>query len=87
MARRGLTEEQRQQASAQGAWRAIARGERPVFRLGQDHAGRWVLLWTPWIVLTSSDRRAALEEARRAVAFWLEVDPDTFDVEVEEPRA
>jgi hypothetical protein len=32
--------------------------------------------------ITASDRRAALDGTRTAVAEWLEVEPDAFDVEV-----
>jgi hypothetical protein len=35
----------------------------------------------PWLSVTALGRREALDEARAAIAEWLEVEPDAFDVE------
>jgi len=35
----------------------------------------------PWVSVTATGRREALDEARAAIAAWLEVEPDTLDVE------
>jgi hypothetical protein len=33
-----------------------------------------------WLTLTATSRMEALEAARAAIAVWLEVSPDAFDV-------
>ena len=35
----------------------------------------------PWVSVTATGRREALDEARAAVAEWVEVQPDAFEVE------
>jgi hypothetical protein len=35
----------------------------------------------PWVPVTATGRREALDEARAAIAEWLGVPPDGFDVE------
>jgi hypothetical protein len=35
----------------------------------------------PWVPVTATGRREALEEARAAIAEWLDVSAESFDVE------
>src|SRR6185503_15748906 len=49
-------------------------------RTAQD--GRWYVDGCPWLSMDANDRRSALE-ATRAVAEWLGVEPDTFDIEAD----
>ena len=35
----------------------------------------------PWLSVTATGRREALDEAREVIAEWLDVPPDAFDVE------
>jgi hypothetical protein len=39
--------------------------------------GAW---WCPWLALTATDRREAVDAARIAVAAWLEVDAKAVEV-------
>ncbi len=82
MTRRGVSIEQQKAAAYQGGLRAIHQGERPVYRVRQAVDGRWYVLGYPWLSLDAKDRRSALEGTRSAVAEWLGVDPDAFDVEL-----
>ena len=59
---------------------AIARVERPMYRTTGATDGRWYVLGYPWLPIDANDRRSALEGTRAAVAEWLGVDPDAFDV-------
>lgn len=61
--------------------RTIARGERPVYRAMQAQDGRWEVLGCPWLSIDSKDRRSAVDATRAAVAEWLGVGRDAFDVE------
>jgi hypothetical protein len=61
---------------------ARARGERPLYRVSAAPDGSWRVEWTPWVTLVATGRRAALEEARAAIAEWLDVPPIAFDVEI-----
>ena len=67
-------------AARQAAIRTIARGERPVYRAMQAKDGRWYILGYAWLSIDANDRRSAVEATRAAVAEWLGVEPDTFDV-------
>jgi len=58
----------------------VARGGRPTYRVGIAHDGRWQVDAMPWLPLTAASRREALDATRVAIARWLEVEPDTFDV-------
>ena len=64
----------------------IARGERPMYRL-RPQDGRWTVDALPWVTLTATGRREVLEAARAAIAEWLEVPPDAFDLEALSTRA
>lgn len=43
--------------------------------------GHWYVLGYPWLAIDANDRRSAMEATRAAVAEWLEVERDAFDVE------
>jgi hypothetical protein len=43
--------------------------------------GRWEVLGYPWLSIDANDRRSAVEPTRAAVAEWLGIDPEAFDVE------
>lgn len=58
----------------------IARGDRPAYRLTTAADGRWRVDALPWLSVTATGRREALDEARAAIAEWLDVPPDAFDV-------
>jgi hypothetical protein len=68
-------------AARQGGIRAIRTGERPVYRVLSAVDGRWYVLGYPWLFIDADGRRAAIEATRTAVAEWLDVDRDAFDVE------
>jgi hypothetical protein len=66
----------------------IARGERPLFRPRTEPDGKFILIRIPELdlvteVLTRADVAAM---ARGAIAVWLDVPGDSFDVEVEQRR-
>ena len=71
---------------AQAAWpaarRMIARKDRPCYRVAETGDGVTVhIIELPWIAPIASSRRSAIDRAREAIAAWLDVQPDTFDVE------
>lgn len=49
----------------------IARGDRPAYRLTAAEDGRWRVDTLPWMPVTATGRREALDEARAAIAEWL----------------
>ena len=61
----------------------ISRGDRPGYRLMPAQDGRWYVDALPWLSVTVARRPEALDEARAAVAAWLDVDPDSFELEVD----
>ena len=71
---------------AQQAWtasrRMIARGERPGYRIAETGDGATIhVVELPWLGRLAADRAAAVRRAREAIASWLGVDPEAFDVE------
>ena len=58
------------------------RGDRPAYRVTTAQDGRWTVDAMPWVSVAAVNRREALDEARAAIAAWLEVEPDAFDVEI-----
>lgn len=56
----------------------IARGDRPAYRLTGTADGRWRVDTLPWVSVNAHE---ALDEARAAIADWLGVEPDAFDLE------
>ena len=82
MARR-LNETRQRAAAHQASRRMIARGDRPAYRITAAEDGRWRVDTLPWVSVTARGRREALDEARAAIAEWLEVEADAFDVEAD----
>jgi hypothetical protein len=73
---------------AEAAWsaarRMIARKDRPCYRVAETGDGATVhVIELPWIAPIEATRRSALDRTREAIAAWLDVQPDTFDVERE----
>lgn len=82
MARGGFSDDRKQAAARRGAQQMIARGSRPMYRARTDADGRWQVDGCPWLQIDVRTRSDALAATRAAVASWLDVDPDAFDVEV-----
>jgi hypothetical protein len=80
MARR-VSDERQRDAALQAARRMVARGDRPAYRVRMAQDGRWLVDALPWLPLAATSRREALDEARAAIAAWLEVDVAAFDLE------
>ena len=59
----------------------IARGDRPGYRISKAQDGRWQIDALPWLSVSATGRREALDEARAAIATWLDVEPESFDIE------
>ena len=59
----------------------IARGDRPGYRISTAQDGRWYVDALPWLAVSATSRRDALEAAKAAIAQWLDVSPDSFDIE------
>jgi hypothetical protein len=70
---------------ADAAWaaarRMIARRERPCYRVAETGDGTFNLVELPWIAPVPATPGTALARARDAVAGWLGVDPEAFDIE------
>ena len=80
MARRAMELERQKAAAIQGGQRQIARGDRPMWRVTATPGERWLIVGLDWVALSARTRRAAMDEARIAIAALLEVPPDAFDV-------
>ena len=52
----------------------------PTWRMTAAPGERWVIVGLEWLALSSRSRRAAIDEARLAIAALLEVAPDAFDL-------
>ena len=52
-----------------------------MYRVVVTPDGSWSVLGRPWLLIDAKDRRSAIEATRVAVADWLGVVPDAFDVE------
>lgn len=62
--------------------RMISRGERPGYRIAETGDGETVhVVELPWLGRIATDRRDAIRKARQAIAEWLGVDLEAFDVE------
>jgi hypothetical protein len=72
MARHASIDRQRH-GSIQGAQRAIARGERPLYRLRPAEDGRRAIEGMSWVSVSAPTRDRALAAARAALAEMLEV--------------
>ena len=82
---RRMSEAVRERAAYQASLRTIRRGERPAYRVVPAQHGSWRVLGREWLAIDANDRRSAVEGTRAAVAEWLGVEPDAFDVETEVP--
>jgi len=58
----------------------VRAGERLVYLARMAHDGHWAVEGGWWLSIEANDRRSALEATRAAVAAWLGVDPNAFDV-------
>jgi len=74
-----MSEETRKRQATQAAIRAIRSGERPVYRVLHRPNG-WYVLGYGWLAIDANDRRSAVEATSAAVAEWLDVSPNAFDV-------
>jgi hypothetical protein len=79
---RRVSETRQRAAAHQAARRMIARGERPGYRVRTAQDGRCAVDALPWLSVPATSRREVLAAARAAIAGWLEVAPESFDVEV-----
>jgi hypothetical protein len=60
----------------------IARKERPCYRVAETGHGATVhIIELPWIAPIDATRQTAIDRARDAIAAWLGVQPDSFDLE------
>jgi hypothetical protein len=60
----------------------IARKQRPCYRVAETGDGTTVhIIELPWIEPIDATRQTAIDRARDAIAAWLDVQPDSFDVE------
>jgi hypothetical protein len=73
---------QRAEATWTASRRMIARRERPAYRIADTGDGITVyVIELPWIAPISASRQTAMARAREAIADWLDVPADAFDVE------
>jgi len=70
----------REHGAYQAALRMVRAGERPLYLIRMAQDGHWQVEGRPWLSIDARERRSALEGTRAAVAEWLGVDPDAFDV-------
>ena len=68
-------------AAFQAGAQMVARGDRPRYRITTAQDGRWRVDALPRVSVTATGRREAFDEARAAIAEWLDVPRDAFDVE------
>jgi hypothetical protein len=70
------------QAAWSAARRMIARKDRPCYRVAATGDGSTVhIVELPWIAPIRASRSEAIDRAREAIAAWLDVQPEAFDVE------
>ena len=80
----GANEARRAQAAWSAGRRMTARREPPCYRVAETGDGSTVhVIELPWLVPIRATRSSARDRAREAIAVWLEVAPDTFDIELE----
>lgn len=81
---KGSNDFRRAEAAWSAARRMVARKDRPCYRVADTGDGATIhIIELPWIAPIEATRRDALARAREAIAGWLDVKPDTFDVERE----
>jgi hypothetical protein len=79
---KGPNDFRRAEAAWSAARRMIARKDRPCYRVAGTGDGATVhIVELPWIVPIEASHQTGVERAREAIAAWLDVQPDTFDVE------
>ncbi|HEV8282531.1 MAG TPA: hypothetical protein VGQ02_11765 [Candidatus Limnocylindrales bacterium] len=83
---RSRSEAMQQLRVAEQTWaasrRMISRGERPGYRIAETGDGQTIhVLELPWLGRIATDRRDAIRTARQAIADWLNVDLEAFDIE------
>jgi hypothetical protein len=78
MARR-VAEEQKRASALQAGRQMVSRGQRPMYRLRAEDE-RWTVDAMAWLTVTATSRHEALDAARAAIAEWLEVPPQSFDL-------
>jgi hypothetical protein len=79
---RGASEFRRTEAAWSASRRMIARKQRPCYRVAETGDGTTVhIIELPWIEPIDATRQTAIDRARDAIAAWLDVQPDSFDVE------
>jgi hypothetical protein len=81
MARRGLSEADKQARAVQAARRMISAGERPAYRLVELPDATYRVDGLPGLVVGPVSRRDARDAARAAIAAVLEMPADALDVE------
>ncbi|HEV8699473.1 MAG TPA: hypothetical protein VGQ89_17410 [Candidatus Limnocylindrales bacterium] len=65
-----------------GKPRMISRGERPGYRIAETGDGETIhVVELPWLGRIATDRPSAIRTARQAIADWLNVDLEAFDIE------
>jgi hypothetical protein len=81
---KGSNDFRRAEAAWSAARRMIARKDRPCYRVAETGDGVTVhIVELPWIAPMEATRRTAIDRAREAIAAWLDVQPDAFEVERE----
>jgi hypothetical protein len=79
---RGASDFRRAEAAWSASRRMIARKERPCYRVADTGDGATVhIIELPWIAPIDATRQTAIDRARDAIAAWLGVQPDSFDLE------
>ncbi len=80
----GANEARRAQAAWSAGRRMIARREPPCYRVAETGDGSTVhVIELPWLGPIRASRTSARDRAREAIAAWLDVAPNAFDVELE----
>ena len=75
-----MSEAAREQAAYQASIRTIRSRERPLYLVRPGLDGSWVVDGYPWLSIDANDRRSARDATRAAVAAWLGVEADAFEV-------
>jgi hypothetical protein len=79
-----LAQLRRAEQARSASRRMIARGERPGYRITDTGDGATVhVIELPWLGSIAADRHTAIRSAQGAIATWLGVDRDAFDLERE----
>jgi len=76
-----MSDAARGRAAYQASLRTIGAESGRAYRVMPRQDGSWSVLGFEWLAVVANDRRSAMEATRAAVAEWLGVEPDVFDVE------